>query len=439
MKKLFTVLAALCATIGMSATTTFTFSTADKQTKDGFSVEFASGKGQNPPTVYNDTLRLYAQNTITITGEKITSLKITFAKQGTKEYADAQADGGTYVSGGTSTAKNDPKIDTWTGEAKSVVITLGSKGQRIITALEVSGEGGGSDDPVTPPAGNVDIEGMTLCDAYYWRWTDDEETEYPIYDFDLYKGYDDETGYVYPEVYLQVMANSMTAINGTYELLYAGIWTSDKDSVELSEDENATGTVTIQNIDNNGNYSFKGSFTATDGKVYTFASNVAVEAMDYDNYTEITLSESGSTPQPAGDLLTCAEAATIAASEGYKGTTDVTVVGYVTELGQQKTDSKTGRNKQCFFLSDAQDGAKTFQAFWAFVPDFFKVGDRVQVTGILQNYKGSVEISDGEASLYVGTGISTVETAPVVTKTVENGQLIIIRNNTRYNVMGAAI
>ena len=437
MRKIFTMLATLLVAMGMSATTTFTFKTDEKQTKDGFTVEVAQAAGQNPPKIYNDTLRLYAQNTITVKGSKITSLKITFAKQGKKEYAEVEANVGTYVSGGKSTDKNDPKVDTWSGDAQEVVITLGAKGQRIITALEVSGEGGGTDEPITD---NTKITGMTQCDAYYWRWEYDEETVFPIYDFDMYKGFDYETGYVYPEVYLQVMANSKTAINGTYDLLYAGIWTSATDSVEISDEEDAVGTVTIKNTDNNGNYSFTGTFTGTDGKLYTFESTVAVEAMDDDEGTDITLNENGGGTEPAGSLLTCAEAATIAAQSGYKGTENVTVFGYVTELGNQKTDKKTGRTKQCFYMSDAQDGAKTFMAYWALVPNFFEVGDRVQVTGILQNYDGTIEIADGEATLYTEDAVENTEVATKsAEKVIENGQLIIIRNHVRYNAVGAMV
>ena len=436
MRKIFTMLATLLVVMGMSATTTFTFSTAEKQTKDGFTVEVAQAEGQNPPKIYNDTLRLYAKNTITVKGSKIASMKITFAKQGKKEYATVEANVGTYVSGGSSTSKNDPKVDTWSGDAQEVVITLGDKGQRIITALEVSGEGGGTDEPITD---NTKITGMTQCDAYYWRWEYDEETTIPIYDFDLYKGYDYETGYVYPEVYLQVMANSKTAINGTYDLLYAGIWTSATDSVEISDEEDAVGTVTIKNTDNNGNYSFTGTFTGTDGKLYTFESTVAVDAMDDDEGTAITLNENGGT-EPAGSILTCAEAATIAAQSGYKGTENVTVFGYVTELGNKKTDNKTGKNKQCFYMSDAQDGAKTFMAYWAFVPNFFEVGDRVQVTGILQNYNGTIEIADGEATLYTEDAVENTEVATKsAEKVIENGQLVIIRNHVRYNAVGAMV
>lgn len=442
MRKIFTMLATLLVAMGMSATTTFTFGTADlSQKKNGFTITLDKGEGTSAPSNENKNkvMRMYTGNTLTISGSKITSIKIKFAKGNSKrDYAGASANVGDYVSGGTSTAENDYVFDTWTGDAATVVITItGEKAQRSIHEVEVSGEGGGTDEPITD---NTKITGMTQCDAYYWRWEYDEETVFPIYDFDLYKGFDYETGYVYPEVYLQVMANSKTAINGTYDLLYAGIWTSATDSVEISDEEDAVGTVTIKNTDNNGNYSFTGTFTGTDGKLYTFESTVAVEAMDDDEGTDITLNENGGGTEPVGSILTCAEAATIAAQSGYKGTENVSVFGYVTELGNQKTDKKTGRTKQCFYMSDAQDGAKTFMAYWAFVPNFFEVGDRVQVTGILQNYDGTIEIADGEATLYTEDAVENTEVATKsAEKVIENGQLIIIRNHVRYNTVGAMV
>lgn len=439
----------LCATtliaVAVSATTTFTFTSVDPQTKDGFTVELSKADGQAEPSANNQqgVVRLYTGNTITITSTagKITSLSIKFAKgKTTKDYASATANTGTYVSGGTSTSDTDYKTDTWTGEADQVVITLGgAASQRSIHELVVNGESSGTDDP--QPTGNTNIVGLTECMARYYSFDYEDEdggvTTYAAWDFDLDKDWTKEGGYVYPELYMTVLANSKTALNGTYDLLYACVWTSETDSVELSEADDAVATLTIKNTDNNGNYAFTGSFTGTDGKVYTFNATVVVEAYDDDEGEYITLNEAGgSDPEPQGDFLTCAEAATIAAKTGYKGTDEVTVVGYVTELDTSKVDSKTGRTKQSFYMSDTKGGAKDFMAYWTFVPALFKVGDRVQVTGILQNYKGTIEIADGEATSYMPSGLrDAVLTEPAV-KYMENGQLYIRRNNKTYMLTG---
>lgn len=258
---------------------------------------------------------------------------------------------------------------------------------------------------LTMQAANIAVSGLQYCDAIYWTYELEDGSTMAFYDFDLYVDYDYDNGsYVYPEVYVQVPANSKTALNGTYEVWYAGYWKSANDSVE--SDLNATeavGSITFKNVDSEGNYEVTLSFTDADGNTYTVNETVEVWAFDYDNYTEITLNEGGSAP--AGDMLTCAEAAQIAAAEGYKGTTEVTVYGYVTELINDKVDNN-GNQKQSFWMADTENGGKQFEAYYAFVPSKFAVGDRVSVTGILQNYNGTIEIADGQAAL-LGEGGST--------------------------------
>ena len=303
---------------------------------------------------------------------------------------------------------------------------FGVPGIKKPTSIEVIGGG----DPNV-----VNVKGMQYADAYYYT-----EDEIGYFDFDMYVDVDPDTyEYTYPELYVAVKANSKTALNGTYDLLYAGLWTSANDSIEMGE---ALGTVTIKNVDTEGNYSFTGSFVGADGKTYKFNDVMYVWGYDVDTDEEIAFSEESTTPPtpptPPTGMITCAEAATIAAAENYKGTENVTVYGYVVELGSQKTD-ESGRNKQTFWLSDEKDGEKQFQAFWAYVPDFFEVGDKVAVTGILQNYKGTIEISDGEAVLLSATAVDNVTVGATPVKVIENGQVLIIRGENIYNVLGAQV
>ena len=298
---------------------------------------------------------------------------------------------------------------------------FGVPGIKSPTSIEVIGGG----DPNV-----VNVKGMQYADAYYYT-----EDEIGYFDFDMYVDVDPDTyEYTYPELYVTIKADSKTALNGTYDLLGACLWTSANDSIEMGE---ALGTVTIKNVDTEGNYSFKGSFVGADGKTYKFNDEMYVWGFDVDTEEEIVFSEESTTP-PTG-MITCAEAATIAAAENYMGTENVTVYGYVVELGQQKVDDKSGRNKQTFWLSDENGGAKQFQAFWAYVPDFFEVGDKVAVTGILQNYKGTIEISDGEAVLLSATAVDNVTVGATPVKVIENGQVLIIRGENIYNVLGAQV
>ena len=154
MKKFFTLLAMAALSISAAMATTFTF-TSDAnftQTKDGITVTLAKGTGNNDPAVYSNQIRLYANNTITVSGANLTSISLSFTKQGSKDYATLAASSGSLVSGGVSTSNTDVKTDTWTGSGSSVTFTLGSSGQRIITQLVVNGDGseGGGDNPSNP-------------------------------------------------------------------------------------------------------------------------------------------------------------------------------------------------------------------------------------------------------------------------------------------------
>lgn len=157
---------------------------------------------------------------------------------------------------------------------------------------------------LTTQAANIAVNGLQYCDAYYWTYEDEESgSSIALYDFDLYVDYNLDTEILtYPEVYVQVPANSKTALNGTYEVWYAGYWKSAKDSVESDVyATEAVGSITFKNVDSEGNYQVSLSFTATDGNTYTVDDTVNVWALDYDNYTEITLTEGGSAP--AGDAI----------------------------------------------------------------------------------------------------------------------------------------
>ena len=146
--------------------------------------------------------------------------------------------------------------------------------------------------PEQPETG-IEIKNLKYADAVYV-----EDAEYGDYwEFVLYNDYDyDAEDYVYPELYVMVNeAYSKTAINGTYNVLYSEYLPTAYDWIITDE----VGTLTIKNVDSNGNYSFKGSFTANDGKTYTFNQTVEVYAYSYAEedgvpvYEEIILNEGG--------------------------------------------------------------------------------------------------------------------------------------------------
>lgn len=144
MNKISAFVVALCLSLGsLAAATTFSF-TSDAsvyQIIDGYTVVLDQGAGTSYPS-YNKYMRLYAKNTITVTGDSISSIQIVFTKQGSKAYATLTASTGTLVPGGESTSTTDYKVDSWTGDTDSVVFTLGdaSGSQRVIVQLVVNGQ-----------------------------------------------------------------------------------------------------------------------------------------------------------------------------------------------------------------------------------------------------------------------------------------------------------
>ena len=398
-------------------------------TKDGVTVSCDKGYGNKY------ALRCYKDGVVTISAtENIASLEFAFDTYDDRYYNGNLEE--SYTVGETSWSTTLASQARFT----SIVVTLGEGGETPDTP----------DTPDTPVTG-TEITGVQGADATYVA--DEEFGDYWI--FDLYASIDEAEGmYMSPYLYVETYeAYGKTTLNGTYNIYYAEYWKNENEEDVVNTDEVAeepVGTLTIKNKDNNGNYSFVGSFVGLDGKTYTVNQVVPVTAYEYlgqdedgyDIYEDLTLSENGSTPDtpdtPEG-MITCTEAASIAVTEGYKGTENVTVYGYVVELGNQKVDDKTGRNKQCFYMSDTEGGEKQFMAFWAFVPDYFKVGDKVAVTGILQNYKGTIEIADGEATLLSTTSIEEVFVSENPIKVINNGQVLIIRGENVYNVLGAQV
>lgn len=384
-------------------------------TKDGVTVSCDKGYGNSY------ALRCYKDGVVTISAtENIASL----------EFAFDTYDGRYY---------NGNLEESYTVGANTWNVTLSS--QARFTSIKVT-LGDGNDNPGENPGETTEV---VLSDLAYAMAFYVEEEGAAYWEIELFNLDATEENLEFPLAALGVEAKSKTALNGTYDMLMAVYGTGEDaegyiEGVYMSED--AAATLTIKNVDNEGTYSFVGSFVGEDGKTYKInTESFMIWVEDGATGEEIVLNENaGDTPNPSG-MITCAEAAQIAAAENYKGTDNVTVYGYVVELIKEKVDDKTGRNKQSFWMSDTKGGEKQFQAFYAFVPEnFFKVGDQVAVTGILQNYKGTIEIADGEAVLLeVTTGVEDVVLNENLMKVIKNGQMYIIRDGKAYNVLGAQV
>ena len=314
----------------------------------------------------------------------------------------------------------------------------------------------------------VTVTGLQYADAYY-----SEEEGVGYYEIDLYKDMDPDTyEYVYPELYLAVEAKSKTALNGTYDLLYAGLWTSVNDSVEMGD---AVGTVTIKNKDDNNNYSFVGSYVGTDGKTYKFNQVVNVlAAYDVDaDYEDIELKEETETPPTpptpptdgaivfdadvdkgnagtdsnnAAAYTVSKSGVTLEVSSGILGTynnemhyriyknqtlTVTSTVGNIAKIEFTCTangDEKYGPG--CFTASTGEyghDGAAV--GTWT--------GDAATVTFTAST--NQVRATQIVVTLASATAVEDVTVGATPVKVIENGQLMIIRGEKVYNVLGAQV
>ena len=322
----------------------------------------------------------------------------------------------------------------------------------------------------TPDTDVVNVKDLAYADAYYYEY---EGVAY--YDIDLYKGLNPDTyEIVYPEVYLIVEAKSKTALNGTYDLLYAGLWTSANDSIEMGDE---VGTLTIKNTDVEGNmYSFIGSYVGTDGKTYKFDQVVNVYAMDADaDYEEIILTEETTDdpvtpPTPpttdgavtfdadvdqgnattdynlAGPFQVTKSGVTLDVTKGCLGVynneshyriyknetlTLTSTVGKIVKVEFTCTannDEKYGPG--CFTVDGGEYTYSDAVGTWTGSADkivFTASSNQVRATQVVVTLEST------------GTGVEDVVTVEVPVKVIENGQLMIIRGENVYNVLGAQV
>ena len=320
---------------------------------------------------------------------------------------------------------------------------------------------------IQPDPNTVSIKGLQYADAYYYT-----EDEIGYFDFDMYVDVDPDTyEYTYPELYIAIKANSKTALNGTYDLLYACLWTSASDSIEMGEE---LGTVTIKNVDAENNYAFKGSFVGTDGKTYNF--NDVMFVYGEDNGDEIVFVEESTdtipdtpvtppTPPTEGAIVFDADVdqgnatetqaayevskngVTMVVSSGRLGTFNNEVHYRIYKNQTLTLTSTVGNIVKVEFTCTATVGAKE----WG--PDCFTTtdgnyscsetigtwtGDATNITFTAS--KAQVRASQVVVTLKTtATGVEDVVTVEVPVKVIENGQLMIIRGENVYNVLGAQV
>lgn len=333
------------------------------------------------------------------------------------------------------------------------------------------GEGSG-----TTPGGETP-ETVTVSDLDYAMAFYEEEEGVAYWEIQLLNT--DATGenIEFPMAAVVVEAKSKTALNGTYDLLLALYGTSEDaegylDGVYMSED--AAGTLTIKNVDNEGTYSFVASFVGEDGKTYkinTESSMIWVE--DGATGEEIELDEEGTdnpgTDNPGtsngtitfdpdvdmGDATTDYNQAAafnvskngvaLAVTKGCIGTYNNENHYRIYKNETLTITSTVGNIVSVEFTCTANDDAK-------YGPGCFTVADgSYSYSGAVGTWTGSanevvftastnqVRASQIVVKVATSTGVEDVTIGESAMKVMQNGQVLIKRGENVYNVVGVQV
>lgn len=197
MRKIFSLFAAVLFAGSMMAID-FTLSGAAPVTKEGVTVTFSQGAGSNAPAWYDNGLRLYANNEVTVSGESnITGITFNWQKQGQKAFNTATASTGEY------THPSAAGEGVWTGSATSVTFTLGATGQLLLNTFSVTV--GGEPQPTVNYYVVGNMTGWEVNEAYKLaanpKVAGEFKGNFTFADFDEFKvvGFDGETKTWYPD------------------------------------------------------------------------------------------------------------------------------------------------------------------------------------------------------------------------------------------------
>ena len=123
---------------GTSMTTPFTIG-------NYVSCQFAKGLGGNAPAYYNNDVRLYAKNTVTISplnGASISKVELTCKKHGSKAYCqfiNPPIPSGTNWVDPVPASATDTVVACWEGALKNdLLLTMGNGGQRVVIKIVVT-------------------------------------------------------------------------------------------------------------------------------------------------------------------------------------------------------------------------------------------------------------------------------------------------------------
>ena len=335
------------------------------------------------------------------------------------------------------------------------------------------GEGSGNN-----PGGETP-ETVTISDLDYAMAFYEEEDGLAYWDIQLFNTDAAGEDVVFPLALVAIEAKSKTALNGTYDLLGA-MYATGVDAEGVGEgvymSEDAAGTLTIKNIDNEGTYSFVGSFVGEDGKTYKInTESFMMWVEDGATGEEIELNEGGTdnpgTDNPGtsngtitfdadvdkGNAIEYVDGATgqefTISKDGVTLTVSSGLLGkYNNELhyriykSQTLTISSTVGNIvsvefTCTANGDAKYGPGCFT--WN-VGDYTYSGAVGTWSGSADEVVFSASLNQVRASQIVvkvatATGVEDVTTVVIPVKVMQNGQLMIISGENVYNILGAQV
>lgn len=154
----------------------------------------------------------------------------------------------------------------------------------------------------------------------------------------------------------------------------------------------------------------------------------------------------------APTILTCDSAATLALSVGANNEVvangKFVVRGYVIKFVGTPSSDFSQYGNYSFWMADSKDATEgTFEAYQVAPKDgetIVAVGDYVEVVGDLTKYNTTPEtVGKGNATVAKlanpTTAIDNTTLRTPSVKTIENGQLVIIRDGVKYNTMGVKL
>jgi hypothetical protein len=341
---------------------------------------------------------------------------------------------------------------------------FGVPGIKSPTSIEVIG---GDNDDV------VNVTGLQYANAYYIE--EDGSAYWEVQLFNV-----DEEEIILPIMAVGFEAKSKTALNGEYDLLLALYGTSvNEDTYEIEgvwNDETIPATLTIKNVDNENNYSFVGTFVGVDGKTYKINTVANVYATEDATEEVIELNEEGTDepgddpvtpPTTGGDIVFDADVDQGNATTDYNlaGPFQVTKSGVALDvtkgcIGVYNNESHYRIYKSETLTLTSTVGKIVKVEFTCTANDAEKYGPGCfTVDGGDYTYAGPVGTWTGSADAIVFTassnqvratqvvvtlettitGVEDVVTVEVPVKVIENGQLMIIRGENVYNVLGAQV